>query len=140
MTVLRIFVIYEPTDVAFATQLMTDLREAGAEVIPDSTSPQDAAFEQFLSEELSQCQHLIVVQTPEALQSPRMGAIVDTALQYVQQGQMTGVLRVIAPTPDAAEVQAVPLPWATTPAFDASQDYPRAPGKTPLESWPHRNQ
>ena len=129
MTVLRIFVSYEPTDAAFATQLMTDLREAGAEVITDSTDPQDTTFEQFIAQELLQCQQLIVVQTLEALQSPRVGAIVDTALKYVQQGQMTGVLRVIAPTLDAEEVQAFPLTWATTPAFDASQDYPRALAK-----------
>jgi hypothetical protein len=35
-------------------------------------------------------------------------------------------LRVIAPTIDAVEAQAVPLRWAKTPEFDASKDYPRA--------------
>ncbi len=33
MAALRICVRYEAKDAAFATQLMTDLREAGAEVI-----------------------------------------------------------------------------------------------------------
>jgi hypothetical protein len=58
-----------------------------------------------------------------------VGAIIDTALQYMQQGQMTAVLRVIAPTLDAVEEQAVPLTWAKTPEFDASLDYPRALAK-----------
>src|SRR5262249_13725515 len=112
MTMLRIFLCYEATDTNFATQILTDLRAAGAEVItdrvavvgpcsvatgavpcvdPTPTNPDDTVFEQFLSEELSQCQQLIVIQTPEALQSLRIRAIVDAALKHMQAGQMTGV-------------------------------------------------
>src|SRR5579859_211772 len=126
MTVLRIFVSYETTDAAFATQLMTDLREAGAEVITDNVGLEDTTFEQLLAEELPLCEYLIVVQTPAALQSPRVRAVVDSALKLVQEGQMTAVLRVIAPTPNGVKAQAVPLRWANTPEFDASQDYARA--------------
>jgi hypothetical protein len=133
MTILRIFVSYDPIDAVFATQLITDLQYAGAEVITDrmGTSPtptdvDDTMFEQFLNEELPRCQQLIVVQTPEALQSPRMRAIVDAALKHVQASQMTGVLRVVAPTLNVTEVQDMPPMWDTTPEFDASLDYPRA--------------
>ncbi len=126
MTVARIFVSYEPTDAAFATQLMTDLRKTGAEVITDTIGLEDTAFEQFLSEKLPQCQQLIVVQTPAALQSPRVRARVVRALKQVQEGQMTAVVRVIAPALNGAKGQAVPLRWASMPEFDASQDYPRA--------------
>ena len=125
MNVMRIFVSYETTDAAFATQLMTDLRGAGAEVITDNVGLEDTTFEQFLSEQLPQCQHLIVVQTPAALQSPRVRAVVDNALKLLQEGQMTAVLRVLAPDLNGVKVQAVPLRWAGTPEFDASQDYPR---------------
>jgi hypothetical protein len=127
MTVLRICVSYEATGTAFATQLLTDLRNAGAEVVTErvgaSLAPTDG---RFLSEELPQCQYLIVVQTPEALQSPRVQTIVDTALKYVQAGQMAEVLRVITPTLNAVQAQEVPPLWAMTPEFDVGQDYPRA--------------
>jgi len=126
MTVLRIFVSYEATDAAFATQLMTDLREAGAEVITDNVGLEDTTFEQFLSEQLPLCQYLIMVQTPAALQSSHVRAMVDSALKLVQEGQMTAVLRVIAPSLNGAKAQALPLRWANTPEFDASQDYARA--------------
>ncbi len=112
MTRLRIFVSYESTNAAFATQLTTDLRNAGAEVITDSmeavevvqgsdsspTDLDDTTFEEFLGKELLQCQHLIVIQTPEALQAPRVRAVVESVLKQVQAGQMRAVLRVIAPT------------------------------------------
>lgn len=140
MTALRIFVSYEATDTAFATQLMTDLQDAGAEILTDKTGeisnsiddrplptdPHDRAYEQFLSKELSHCQYLIVVQTPEALQAPRMQLMVETALQQVQAGQMTGVLRVLAPTLHAVKAEEVHPMWAMTPLFDASLDYSRA--------------
>src|SRR5216110_1562847 len=125
MNVMRIFVSYETTDAAFATQLMTDLRGAGAEVITDNVGLEDTTFEQFLSEQLPQCQHLIVVQTPAALQSPRVRAVVDNALKLLQEGQMTAVLRVLAPDLNGVKVQAVPLRWAGTREFGASRDYPR---------------
>lgn len=126
MTVQRIFMNYEEEAAAFATQLQTDLQEAGAEVVMDSVGSEDAAFEEFLSKELPECQHLILIQTPEALQSPRVRAVVDSALKQVQVGQMVGVLRVVAPVLNGVEVQALPLRWASTSEFDARQDYPRA--------------
>jgi hypothetical protein len=158
MTRLRVFVSYESTDAAFATQLTTDLRNAGTEVItdraeavgivpsagpvpgvdplsgadpaqdsnPTSTDLDDVTFEEFLGKELPQCEYLIVVQTPAGLQSPHVRAVVDAALKLVQAGQMKAVLRVIAPPRTAAEAPLVPLRWAKTPEFDASQDYPRA--------------
>jgi hypothetical protein len=126
MTVLRIFVSYEATDAAFATQLLTDLQAAGVEIITESRGLDDAAFRQFLHQELSQCQYLIVVQTPEALQAPRVQAAVERALQQVQAGQMKGVLRVLAPLSDGVQAHTVPSSWSTTPEFDARLDYSRA--------------
>ncbi|GHO72405.1 hypothetical protein KSD_01760 [Ktedonobacter sp. SOSP1-85] len=127
MTALRIFIGYEPADKTFATKLTIDLQAYGAEITTDSTDIHDTAFEQFLNEKLPQSQQLIVVQTPEAFQSPRMQAIVDTALKHVQEGRMAGVLFVIARTFDEAEEQTAPLASAMAASgFDASQDYPRA--------------
>ena len=138
MIVQRIFVSYETTDAAFATQLMTDLREVGTEVITDNIGLEDATFEQFLSEQLPLCQHLIVVQTPVALQSPRVRAVVDSALKQVQEGQMTAVLRVLAPDPNGVEVQAVPLRWASTPEVCQSMRTDRTSsidGRVSLHGW-----
>ncbi len=126
MTTMRVFVSYETTDAAFATQLMTDLREAGAEVITDNVGLEDTTFEQFLSEQLPLCHSLIMVQTPAALQSPRVRAVADSALKLVQEGRMSAMVRIIAPNPNGVKAQAVPLRWANTPEFDASQDYARA--------------
>jgi hypothetical protein len=140
MTKLRIFVSYNATDAVFATQLITDLRHTEVEVITASTEAveieqganptppdlDDTAFEEVVAEKLPQCQHLIVIQTPAALQSRRVQTVVDAALKQVQAGQMKEVLRVIAPMPNGAQTQTVPPGWANTPEFDASQDYPRA--------------
>src|SRR5262245_39673106 len=116
MTTLHIFVTYDPTDTAFATQLMTDLLKAGVEVITDGMGA-TPTLEEFLAQELPQCQHLIVVQTPEALQSPRVQAIVARALKQVQAGQMRGVLRVIAPASTEMNALAVSPMWAAMPGF-----------------------
>jgi hypothetical protein len=126
MTTLRIFLSYAPTDASFAIQLTIDLHEAGVEVIKERTDLDDMAFEEFVAQELPQCQHLIVVQTPEALQSPRVRAVVESALRRMQAGQMIGVSRVIAPTLNGVGAGVVPQTWANTAEFDASQDYPRA--------------
>src|SRR5690348_5747438 len=120
-----IFVIHEVVDVEIATKLITDLRNADVEVMTGDIDLHDTALEQFLSQELPRCQHLVVVQTPAALQSPRMQLVVESALKQVQAGQMREVLRMIAPTPEATEAQEVPPMWAKIPLFDGSQDYPR---------------
>jgi hypothetical protein len=118
---------------------MTYLRDVGNEVMvnrigtvgmvfcthPTHTDLDDMTFGQFLSEELRRCQHLIVIQTPEALQSQRMRVIVENVLQQVEAGQMTGLLHVMALPLSGTDAQEIPLRWATAPQFDTSQDYPR---------------
>src|SRR5437773_1607080 len=124
MTLLRIFVSYGQEDAGFAMQLMTDLRNAGVEVVTDNTELHDSAFEQFLKEELAQCQQLVVVQTPEALKSPRVQTVVRTAFKLAQKGQMIGMVRLsIRPLDKGEEVPSI---WSATPEFNVKQDYPRA--------------
>ncbi len=135
MTPTRIFVSYCTEDtshaaIKIATQLVADLRAAGAEVVTDSDTIPNDAFIPFLNQQLAQCQWLILLQTPAALRSLRVQAAVTTTLNQIGQKQMQGVMRVIAtPTEDADE----PLMWATTHVFDASEDYPRARDKMLLE-------
>jgi hypothetical protein len=126
MTTLRIFLSYDSSDAAFAKQLATDLRASGAEIMMDNPELEDMALEQFLSEKLSRCQQFLVIQTPESLRSPRMQTVLEVALKYMQDGPITGVLRVIARTFDPTQAQVVPSLWAAIPALEASQDYPRA--------------
>jgi hypothetical protein len=139
MNMFHIFAGHDPIDTEFATQLMTYLRDVGTEVMvnrigtvgmvfctnPAHTDLDDMTFGRFLSQELLRCQHLIVIQTPEALQSQRMRVIVETVLQQVEAGQMTGLLHVTAFPLSGTGAQEVPLRWATAPQFDASQDYPK---------------
>ncbi len=122
----RIFITYTAKDAAFATHLMGDLHEAGAEVITDNFDLADPDFEQYLREQLPLCYDLIMVQTLAALQSSRVRAAMDSALKLVREERMNAVFRVLAPDPAGVETQAVPLRWADLPAFDASQDYARA--------------
>lgn len=125
MSIACIFVCYAEKDVSFATRLIADLREAGASVATDSIDPDDPYFEHFLNEILPHSQHLIVVQTPDVLQSTQVRSIVYAALKHVQQGQMDGVLRIVAPTTNTDEPLSVPRLWEALPEFNARQDYPR---------------
>jgi hypothetical protein len=124
MNLLRIFISYAEKDAEFAMQLATDLRNAGVEVITDQTNLRGTTFEQFLKQELPRCQQLIVVQTSEALKSPRVHTIVNAAFKLAQKDGTIGMLRVITRPLDAGE--AVPRIWAPTPEFNVNQDYPRA--------------
>ncbi len=127
----HIFVSYDVTDTAYENtsmtmQLISDLRHAGAEIITDSSAVSNGAFVHFLNQMLLRCQWLILVQTPQALQSLRVQTSVNTALHLVAQQRMKGVVRVIV---SSIDLQDEPFVWTTLHEFDARQDYARARDK-----------
>lgn len=124
----RIFISYafvskNHPDYLFAVQLARDLRGAGADVLIDETNVNEQRLAQRLNQVLPSCQWLIVIQSPDALQSLRVQMAVSTTIHLVNQKKIQGVLGVITSPLDTQEI---PLTWITFPVFDASQDYPRA--------------
>jgi hypothetical protein len=125
-----VFVNERHPDYLFAQRLAEDLRLAGADVVIDKTNAGEQAYVQRLNRMLPSCQRLIVVQTPDALQSLRVQMSVNTALQLVTQQRMQKVLAVIA---TSYETQNIPLTWESLTVFDATQDYARALARILLE-------
>ncbi|MBV9690337.1 MAG: TIR domain-containing protein [Ktedonobacteraceae bacterium] len=123
----RIFVSYyvdgtADHDYRFATQLITDLRAHGAEVV-ESVGSAGKDIAQWLNEVLPGCQWCILVQTPRAVRSLRVQMEVNTAFNLVMQQRMQGIIPVLAEPCDSDELPAM---WTTLKSFDATQDYPRA--------------
>jgi hypothetical protein len=128
MASVRVFISYafvdeQHRDYLFAQRFAEDLRSAGAGVVVDSANVGEQAFVQRLNRVLPNCQWLIVIQSPDALQSLRVQMCVNTALQFVTQQRMQGVLAIVA---TLCDTQDVPLAWEQLPAFNATEDYPRA--------------
>ncbi len=125
MQTTRVFVSYNPGQgyykyESFALQLIADLRAAGAEVATDSGNISDATFVQTMNKEFPTCRWFVLIESPEALQSPRIQMTVNTALNLVAQRNMNGAFRVIA---EPTQVRDVPPTWERLRTFDASRAY-----------------
>lgn len=124
MSASRVFVSY--TEQAskhyeqFVLRFMNDLRAAGAEVITDGGSVSDAIFVQTINQELPTCQWFIFIESPEALQSPRIQMTVNTATNLLTQRQLQGAFRVVA---EQTQFHDVPPLWAKLRTFDATHQY-----------------
>jgi hypothetical protein len=129
MTGPRIFVCYKDEvegDRLFAQQLIDDLRNAGNEIAILEGIEKDTSDEQFhdiLQQTLATCEWVILVLTPEVLQSPRIAMVVNVALTLVMQRKVRGLFAMLA---TSVEQQDMPPTWTTIRKFDATQDYPRA--------------
>ncbi len=125
MSVSRVFVSYTTSRASnryeqFSVRLINDLRVAGAEVATDGGSISDTTFVQTINQELPTCQWFIFIESPEALQSPRIQMTVNTAINLVAQRRLQGAFRVIV---EQTQPQEVPPAWAKLQAFDASRQY-----------------
>ncbi len=121
----RVFVSYNTGQLhykyeQFAQQLIHDLRAAGADVATDGGSISDATFVQTMNKEFPTCRWFVFVESPEALQSPRIQMMVNTALNLVAQRSMQGAFRVLAEPTSPHEV---PPTWGRLRTFDASRAY-----------------
>jgi hypothetical protein len=102
---------------------MSDLRAAGADVITDGGSISDAAFVQTLNQELPTCQWFLLIESPDAVQSPRIQMAVNTAINLLSQRQLQGAFRVVA---EQTQTHDVPPLWTKLRTFDATGQYATA--------------
>ncbi|HEU5228639.1 MAG TPA: hypothetical protein VFU49_12565 [Ktedonobacteraceae bacterium] len=128
MPIPRVFISHyttEETQQSFQilTQLIADLRTAGAEVVTNGGRSSVEHFTYTLNHELPQCQWLLLIQTPEALHSSQVQTTVNTAIQLVSQQHMQGIIR-LATSP--VNTQEIPMAWSALTTIDIGQDYPRA--------------
>jgi hypothetical protein len=124
------FVNEQHPDHLFAQRLANDLRLTGANVGIDEANTKEYHVLPRLLQMLSTCQWLAVILTPDALQSPQVHMIINTALNLVAKGHMKGILVIIA---SPCNVQEVPLAWRTLTVIDATLDYSRALARVLLE-------
>lgn len=126
MTGPRIFVCYGEEDQVFAQQLLDDLHNAGNELATlesIKTVTDDKQFADVLNQELATCEWVLLVLTPEALQSPKIAMVINIALTLVMQRKIQNLFAMLAAP---VEQQDMPPTWTTIRRFDATQDYPRA--------------
>ncbi|GAC1480349.1 MAG: hypothetical protein NVS2B12_35410 [Ktedonobacteraceae bacterium] len=103
-------------------QLINDLSAAGA-IVAGMAGATGADLAHRLRQVLLNCQWFILVQTPNALYSPRVKIEVNTALELVAQGRMQGVLVLIA---SPCNPQDIPPAWINLRTVDATQGYQHA--------------
>jgi formylglycine-generating enzyme required for sulfatase activity len=116
----RVFVSYASPDRAFAERLVNDLKRAGAEVWWDVSGIDEGDFLDRINDALQQCAWLVLVLTPNAIQSKWVKLEVNAAIHLRQQGFMDGVLPVLAaPT----EPRAIPPLWANLHRYDGVMNY-----------------
>ncbi|HLG76050.1 MAG TPA: hypothetical protein VKX46_06525 [Ktedonobacteraceae bacterium] len=122
----RVLINYSPDTLTQEAQqrvqrLLADLRNAEVDITVDTDG--EVSRDPVDTISLQKYQWIIVVQTPEALQSPRIQAIIRAGAELYEQQKLRGILRVqVSPTWPPSLAQ----PWPDAPAFDISQDYPRA--------------
>ncbi|HJT57914.1 MAG TPA: TIR domain-containing protein [Ktedonobacteraceae bacterium] len=110
-------------DYSFAVRCMRDLRMRGAEIVAESSLVPQGAANRYLEEQLSRCQWLILILTPEALRSRQVQMEVETVLKLVRQQRLQGILALM---PMPCSLDALPPGWSAIRIFDASEDYARA--------------
>ncbi len=119
MSAPRVFVSHSHKDDALTTRLVADLRAAGVVVWVDVADMQHGDFMQRINEALTQCEWLVLVQTPNSLASPAVRTEVGAALNLVWQQRMRDVIPFIAAPCDPRDV---PPMWSTLHHYDATID------------------
>lgn len=138
----RIFFCYrassDPGIIRFLRQLVADMQMMGAEVVIDDSDEAHADLV-LLRHEISRCEKMLVVQTPEAIDSFQVNAAIGIALELNAQGPMHGILRLIV-TPLAPNN--LPWMWDILKSINITVNYAQARdelllalGFTSPESW-----
>jgi hypothetical protein len=114
---------------SLAQRLISDLRDAGAEVVSESATLPDEQFLSFLQQELERCQWFILVQTPQGMGSRRTQLAIQEALSRFSGGSLRGVCLVNV-SPDGWDE---PAPWPEMRSYTYNGDYPRLRDKLLLD-------
>lgn len=105
----RVFISYafvneQHPDYLFVEELARDLRQAGVGVIIDTTNVGEQAFVHRLNTVLPGCQWMIVVLTPEALQSLRLQMSVSSAMNLLSEKKIRDIFVLAALPTDSSKV------------------------------------
>jgi tetratricopeptide (TPR) repeat protein len=119
----RIFVSYSRRDTYFTQRLVSDLNAAGADVWVDQAGIQHGNFMERIDEALAQCEWMVLVLTPNSIDSPYVRQETYTALHRVQQGYMRAVIPILA-APCLPGI--IPPQWDALHRYDATRDYAAA--------------
>jgi tetratricopeptide (TPR) repeat protein len=118
----NVFLSHSTKDVAFAQQLETDLRAAGARVYRVSADA-GGDFQGRINDALSICEWVVLVLTKDALGSPWVSQEVNAANRLKHDNRIKNILPIQAGPVDA---KAIPPLWGVYNIFDATKDYPSA--------------
>ena len=119
----RIFVSYSRKDEAFTGRLVEDLHRAGAEVWVDVAGISHGNFMAQINEALEHCEWMVLVLTPNAIESDYVRDEVFTALHRVKQGFMRDVIPLLAAQ---CPPGSIPPLWDARQRYDATQNYSAA--------------
>lgn len=119
----RVFVSHSHKDDEFTARLVTDLRAAGVDVWVDTADIKHDDFIKRINEGLRGRQWLILIMTPDSLQSEWVQMEVNAAINRTMQKLMRGVIPVLARNCDPDEI---PPTWATLHRYDAMLNYDQA--------------
>ena len=112
-----------------AQRLISDLRNAGAEVVSDNATLPDEQFLPFLQQELASCQWFILVQTPQGMGSRRAQLAIQEALARLKAGSLRGACLVNALSDGWDEA----TPGSEMRSYTYQGDYPRLRDKLLLD-------
>lgn len=116
----RIFVSHSHLDDRFTKRLVNDLTRAGADVWVDKAAINHGNFMQVIDQALSQCEWLVLVLTPHAIDSEHVRAEVFASLHRVTNGYMRGVIPILAAP---CQPGAIPPLWDVLHRYDATRRY-----------------
>jgi hypothetical protein len=115
--------------IPLAQRLISDLRNAGAEVVSESAALPDEQFLPFLQQELASCQWFILVQTPQGMGSRRTQLAIQEALSCLKEGSLRGACLVNALSDGWDEA----APGPEMRSYTYQGDYPRLRDKLLLD-------
>lgn len=116
----KVFVSHSHKDDDFAMKFAADLSAAGVEVWVDKREIRYDDFIKWINQGLAQSHWLVLVMTPDSLQSSWVETEVNAALSLVKHGRMRGVIPIVARPCNESDIPAI---WAVLHRYDAVRDY-----------------
>lgn len=120
----RIFVSHSNLDNEFTERLVGDLQAAGAHVWVDYEQIASGDFARSINEGLGTCEWVVLVQTPNALNSSWVEMEINAAVNLgAKKKHVKAVIPIIAADCTDADIPAI---WDALHNYDATKDYDRA--------------
>jgi TIR domain len=115
----RVFVSHSSADTEFARTLVSDLRNAGADVWVDFENIDHNDFVAEINDALAQCQWMVFLVSPAALSSSWVQLETNIGMARLLQHKLRGILpTLVAPIDE----DLIPPTWSTLERYDATRD------------------